>query len=523
MSQYSSVERAGDGRRGEVAALIERVIAFLDRTALENQGWLVGGYVRDRLLGRSSRDLDIIVPQEAIRLARAVADAFGGAFFILDNEREVARAVLSGADGVPVEVDVAVLRAPELRDDLRLRDFTVNAMAAESGRSLKELRVIDPFDGRGDIALSTLRVVTRDAFRDDPLRMMRAVRLAGELGFRIDSHTFRLIQRDAALIEEVAAERVCDELYRIVAAPGGWQQLRLLARTRLLGHVLPEAAALIGVEQTPPHYQDVFDHSRSVMAHLEGIFALVWPEGPYGRPEQVAGDPTIICDAGMWDEVAAMLAPYRDGLRAHLTLPLASGHLRREGLLWSALTHDWGKPAMRSLEPDGVVRFLNHDNWGALVAQNRAQALKLSGDEAAYLALLTGLHMRPAYLAHDYPASPRAVYRFFRDAQGAGPDCVLLSLADHMATRAPDPDAEHWQRRLGTARLLLESFFNQRAERVEPRPFFDGHRIMAEFGLRPGPQVGELIEGLREAQAAGEVTSASEALAWLTERVRPEP
>jgi hypothetical protein len=132
------------------------------------------------------------------------------------------------------------------------------------------------------------------------------------------------------------------------------------------------------------------------------------------------------------------------------------------------------------------------------------------------------MHMRPAYLAHDYPASPRAVYRFFRDAQGAGPDCVLLSLADHMAVRAPKPDLEHWRRRLGTARLLLDSYYNLRAERLEPEPFFDGHRIMAEFGLKPGPQVGQLIEGLREAQAAGEVTGPEEALAWLTERVRQE-
>jgi tRNA nucleotidyltransferase/poly(A) polymerase len=332
-----------------------------------------------------------------------------------------------------------------------------------------------------------------------------------------------LIRRDAALLTSASPERITDELQRIVAAPGAWQNLRLLAQADLLRFALPEAAALMGVEQSPPHYQDVFDHSRSVLAHLEGLFALLWPEGPYRRPRPVTGDATVICPEAMWDDAAALLTPFGDDLRAHLLTPLACGRLRREGLMWAALAHDWGKPAMRNNEEaTGRVRFFDHDNWGALLAQSRAQALKMSADESAYLAQVVRMHMRPGLLSHDYPPTTRSIYRYFKDAQGTGADTVLLSMADHMAVRAPQPDPDSWARRLGTARLMLESYFRHRAERIEPAPLFDGRRIMAAFGLKPGPQIGQLIDGLREAQAAGEVTTENEALAWLTEHVRPE-
>ena len=105
--------------------------------------------------------------------------------------------------------------------------------------------------------------------------------------------------------------------------------------------------------------------------------------------------------------------------------------------MWAALAHDWGKPAMRSEETNGRVRFFDHDNFGALLVENRARALKMSADETAYLTRLVQMHMRPGDLAHDYPPGPRAIYRYFRDAQRTGPDVVLLSLADQMAVRAP--------------------------------------------------------------------------------------
>jgi len=504
-------------REGVATAHADAVIALI--AAQGRPAWLVGGYVRDRLLGRPTHDLDVIVPEGGVRLVRAIANAFGGACFVLDAERDVGRAILRNQSGAPLEVDVARLRSPELHEDLSLRDFTVNAMAQEITSAGVSAELIDPFDGRGDLRKRLIRAVTESSLRDDPLRCLRAVRQAVELGFRIEEATYNLIRRDAALLANVAGERVRDELMRIVAAPGAWQHMRLLADLAILPIVLPEAAALIGVTQSPPHYQDVFDHTRSVMAHVEGLLALLWPEA-FAVPAPVPDDSTVIAAAWQWADVADLLAPYRDDLRRHLNQTLAAGRTRRDWLFWAALAHDWGKPAMRTVDADGRVRFYEHDQWGAVLVQHRGEALKFATDEIAYLARLVYGHMRPTHLAHDYPPSRRAIYRYYVAMGDAGPECGLLSLADSMATRAVPPDPESWRRRLEVTGRLLHVFFRERQERLEPAPLLDGHQLMAEFGLSAGPQIGRLLDGLREAQAVGEVTTLAEARAWLAERIR---
>jgi len=497
-------------------SLISDLLSFIRGRGI--RAWLVGGYVRDRLLDRANYDLDLIVPEGGIALARVIANAFGGGFFVLDRERDVARAVLRDEAGQSLAVDVARLRAADLVGDLALRDFTVNAIAVDVSGDWPA-GLLDPFDGRGDLARGVIRAVSENTFRDDPLRTLRAVRQAAELGFRIEDATAGLIRRDAALLAGVSAERVRDELWRIVTAPAAWRHLRLLAGLDLLRVVLPETAAMIGVQQTYPHYQDVFDHTRAVLAHAEGLVALLWPAGPYGRPEPVPDDTTLISSAGQWAEVADALAPYAADLRGHLMQELASGHTRRDGLFWAALAHDWGKPATSTTGPDGRIHFYEHEQAGAALAEARAWALRFSADEVAYLRVMVAGHMSPSHLAKEYPPGRRSLYRYFRDVGDAGPDCALLSLADHLAFWAAHPVPEHWPRRLGTFRLILETYFREHAARVAPRPFLDGRQIMAGFGLKPGPQIGRLLEGLREAQAAGEVTTPDQARVWVGEHI----
>jgi tRNA nucleotidyltransferase/poly(A) polymerase len=495
------------------SSLTDRVIAFIRQR--QQPAWLVGGFVRDRLLGRASHDLDLIVPEGGIRLARLLAADFDGASFVLDDERDVGRAILSEPAGESLEVDVARLRVPDLLDDLALRDFTVNAIVMDLQAAAPDSGVYDPFDGRADLARGLLRAVTEGTFRDDPLRMLRGVRMVAELGFRIEDATYNLIRRDAPLIQHVSAERVRDELMRILTAPGAWQHLRLLAALGLLRHTLPEAVAQRGVAQSLPHYQDVFDHTRSVVAHLEGIYALLWPKSGYALPRPIPSDPTQVAGEAQWTDVSEALAPYADDLRTHLSLPLASGHTRRDLLMWVAVTHDWGKPAKRTENDAGQTHFYDHDRWGALLVESRLQALKFSSDEVTYVARLTDLHMRPALLAHDFPPTRRAVYRYYRDADTTGPDCALLGVADQMAMQAQDFIPDAWQRRLSTTRTLLDAFFRAQPRSIAPVPLLNGRQIMTECGLKPGPRVGELLEALREAQAIGEVNSEAEARAWL--------
>jgi tRNA nucleotidyltransferase/poly(A) polymerase len=501
---------------GSPGQQVQQIVDFVRRRSSE--AWLVGGFVRDRLLQRETNDLDVIVPTGAIALARAVADAFAGQFFVLDEGRDVARTVLQGPRGRSLNVDVARLRASELARDLGLRDFTVNAMAV-SIRSGTVAEVIDPFGGRIDLRHGVIRVVAEGAFLDDPLRLLRAIRQAAELGFRVDDATYGLIHRDAALLTTVSAERVRDELARILSLPGSWESLQVLQDTGLLVRVLPEAAALVGVTQSAPHYQDVFVHTRSVLAHLEGLYGLIWPAKATRILERSQKDGPPLLDAVAWTELATVIEPYSQELGEYIGAAVSGARSRRDCLVWAALAHDWGKPVTRSVDENGKVRFLEHDRWGAVMTQARLRALRMSSDEVDYISRLVGFHMRPGYLTHDYPPSRRAVYRFFRDSAGSGPDCVLLSLADYAAIRAGNPYLEAWGRRLNTAGLLLGAYFLERPQRVDPVPLLDGRQLMAAFGLPQGPRVGMLLEGLREAQAAGEITRYEEALTWLAQQL----
>ncbi len=259
--------------------------------------------MRDALLGRPSHDVNLVLPGGVFELARDMARAFGGTCFVLDQERETSRVLLRSEAGEPLSVDLARLRAPGLPEDLALRDFTINAMAAEIRVEGGPLEIIDPLGGQGDLAGRLVAAVSDRAFLDDPLRTLRGVRLAVELGFDIGAGTRGLIRRDAGLLAGSAAERVRDELARILGAPGAWQHLRLMASLDLLRPVLPEAQALAGVGQSEPHYLDVFDHTRAVLAHAEGLLAAIEGTGHVQATSSVSA-PVILSPAcrrgGIW-------------------------------------------------------------------------------------------------------------------------------------------------------------------------------------------------------------------------------
>ena len=493
------------------APVEDRVIAYLQQH--REKAWLVGGYVRDRLRGDASHDMDVIVPDGGIRLARSIANAFDGAWFILDEARDVGRAILGRDATVPLCVDVARLRAPDLLTDLSLRDFTVNAMALD----LQFLEsVIDPFDGEADLATGTIRAVTEGAFTDDPLRILRGVRLAAELGLRIEDATFLLMRRDAALLQGVAGERVRDELDRIVAAARSWRWLHVLAQLGVLRVVLPESAAQIRVAQSPPHYQDVFGHTQSVLAHLETLLALL--SGEAGASGAIEDDEGLrVAGAEAWNIVSELIDAYGGQLQSDLQSAIGSGRQRSSLLKWAALMHDWGKPAVRSVAGQ-AVHFYRHEDVGARLAVERATSLHFSNGETQYLRAVVGLHMRLPLLAQETTPSDRAVYRLCRDASNVGPDLVLLALADRLSISLAPTELGALERTVAVAKRVLLRYRDGGEGGPVPAPLLDGSRIMAFLGIPSGPRVGRIIEGLREAQAIGEVRTEAEAYRWLGSR-----
>lgn len=460
--------------------------------------WWVGGYLRDSLLEVESDDLDVVVPVKAIRWARAVANHFDGAFYVLDAERGAARAILNRKGRAPLVVDVARLRGDTIEADLALRDFTVNALALEGGSSGG--RIIDPHDGLTDLQQGRLRMVSLDTFRTDPLRLLRAVRLQAQLRFSLTPETEIRLQGDAPLLSQVSAERVRDELVRIIAQPACAHHLARLNDLGLLSLALPELSTCRGVEQNAPHYLDVFRHTLETLRHAEALLvSLGLRRGPVDGPSRLASLPVA-------------LEPWREVLKEALSTPTSNGRTQADLFLWSALAHDWGKPETRSLDPDGRIRFIGHSKVGADRATNRITALRFTTEEVRDVAAIVRHHMRPSHLAHEGRPTRRALYRFFRDVGAVTVPVLLLSLADYLGVRGPTLEEEHWQEWLTFIGEMLQAWF-ARPDLSRPQSLLSGRDLMSTLHIGQGPQVGRLLAALQEAQAVGEVATREDALA----------
>ena len=452
--------------------------------------YAVGGTPRDLLLGRTPVDLDIVTQGDPRLASERLAQVLHGSTFALDAERGHYRITLP-PDAILHEIDVS--RAPDLLADLKHRDFTIDAMAAPVRANGNLGDLIDPTGGLPDLDSMTLRKVSPAALRDDPLRLLRAVRLTVELGLEIDPETEDTIRELALSVTNSAGERQREELIRILATPRAAQGIRLLDALGLLQELMPEVTAARGVGQpSEHHYWDVFDHSVEALAALDLMLSPV-------------------ADPSRW------LAPtFRDvltgfDLNAYLN-GLVGGHSRRVLLKLAGLLHDVSKPETKAEEPDGRIRFLGHPEQGAAKAEAICGRLRFGGKETHFVSLLVEEHLRPTQLSHagELP-SKRALYRFFRDLGDAAPACLFLSLADAAAAQGPRLERDRWAGHVAYVRWVLENGQQQEAVAKAAR-LIDGEALMAALDLKPGPEVGRLLTAIDEAHAVGELSTQEEAI-----------
>jgi tRNA nucleotidyltransferase/poly(A) polymerase len=473
--------------------------------------YLVGGAVRDALRGVSSHDLDFAVPHGAIKLAFTVANALGVPAFVLDRERDTGRVVLD-KDGIML--DFARFRGNDLEADLRGRDFTVNAMAWRIGGP-PDQNVTDPTGGVSDLAQGILRQTRDGAIAEDPVRALRAVRLRHSLGFSLEPTTAKAAAAAAASLGRISAERVRDELLRIMNLHAVAAALEELMALGLLPAVLPEIAALGPLQQSPPHRDRVLAHTQSVLRWLTALTRhLLGQDAQPGSGRQ----------ATLPSEAVTLLASFRHGLQEHLERPVAGLLTGLDLLVWSGLFHDAGKAAAQTEDASGRIRFLGHEQAGATLVASRLRALRFSNEAIRHVEAVVAGHMRPLLLAQQSSVSRRAVFRYFRALDGAGIDVVLLSLADHLATYEgatdPAPGDAAWEALIAVCRQLLAHYYEAYETTVRPTPLVDGHALMEALGIAAGPELGRLLRLIEEAQAAGEVATRTEALALASRERR---
>jgi poly(A) polymerase len=469
------------------------------------RAWLVGGATRDRALGRSSSDLDVVVDGDPAAAARAIARASGAAGFALSEEFGAWRVVARDRSW---QLDVEPLRAGSIAADLALRDFTVNAIA----EPLAGGEPIDPLGGLEDLAARRLRAAAPDAFASDPLRVLRLARLAVELELEPEPETLLAARRRAAGLGGCSAERVFVELRRIISSPAALRGLRLMGETGATAAVLPELEALREVQQSRFHHTDVYGHTLEV---LEQTIALT--DSLAGAPPPGGSDSA----AGLPPPLAEVVSPEHRGRLAGLMAErLADELTRAEALRWGALLHDLAKPLTREVRPgDGRITFIGHDSVGAELARAVLGRLRASERLRAHVAGLVRHHLRLGFLVHEpQPLARRTVYGYLRACTPVAVDVTLLSVADRLATRG-ERSEESIQAHLRLARGVLADALRWQIE-GQPAPLLRGDQLGRELGIPAGPRLGELLEELAAAQYAGEVSTPEEALAHARRRVQ---
>ena len=439
--------------------------------------WIVGGALRDELLGRPVRDVDIAVAGDPERAAREAAAKLKGPVFRLSEAFGAWRVIDRRGGRV---FDFSALQGNTIEEDLAQRDFTVNAMA----RPREGGELIDPFGGRADLESRTLRVLGAQAYESDPLRALRLVRLAAELGFTSDRDTESLTRAAASRVAEAAAERVFAELRRLVISDGVIEGMVLADRLGVLATVLPELSALHSVEQSHYHHLDVYDHTLEVLSRLIELERDAPP-----------------------------------ALRAVLDEPLADELTRGQALRFGALLHDIGKPPTREVREDGRVTFMRHDRIGEGMVRSVCRRLRTSERLSRFVEALTRHHLVLGFLVHERPLDRRRVYRYLTRTSPVEVEVTLLSCADRLATGGRNAERAT-QAHLELAGELMDAALDWR-EHGPPRLPLRGDELAAELGVAPGPELGRLLGELEEAAYAGEAGTRAEAVE-LARRLKSE-
>ena len=451
---------------------------------------LVGGAVRDLVLGRPVNDFDFVVPTQSLELAKKVRHQLHAVGFTLDDERQTGRVILNQGKPNEIILDFVIYTGGSLFEDAKNRDFTINTLLLD----LKQPEeVIDLLGGLADLDAKVLKAASACSMQLDPLRVLRGIRFKRTFNLEIELQTESLMREAAGSLAQVSGERIRDELFKILAQSDIAEAFRLIDRLGALAPVFPELAAIRLQPAIYPHVHPLWEHTLQVITYLEVLL------GSLANP--VGGNTAIYMQPAK-----EMLAQYAEQVQDLLSQPIQAGRPRRSLLMLAALYHDVGKPLTQTQDEKGRFHFYGHDKAGSELMEKRARALMLGKEEVGYLSLLVSQHMRIHHFSKPgIELTDRAVYRYFRDLGAAGVDNALLSLADTLAAVEDTLPMEAWKREVDAVGKLLAAWFNRQEALIQPPKLLDGQDLQRIFGLEPSPLLGEILAALRETQAAGEV------------------
>jgi len=437
--------------------------------------YIVGGAVRDALMHRPIKDLDMTAPfGSAIKTARQFTDALNGDIFIMDKERDVARVFLTINERKLV-IDFAGMRGDTLHDDLLARDFTINAIAVDFHSNLSE--IIDPLDGEQHIQDKLIHLCSLTSLSDDPLRSVRGIRQAVQLRFHIAPTTLKEIRAVASDITTVSPERLRDELHSMFVLQNVTGGLKIATTLKLIDHILPQF--------TPLLYGDS-DKKAQVFQSLDKLNTILTSIS-YKRTDNTASN----FDMGM---LVIQLDRYRAKLNDHLNHQWANDRQHRF-LLNVGMLLLW----LKSADPDAIKP----------TAYELGEHLRLSANETKQLTAMCQGAL--AFNAMTDTPDVLSQHRFWFVYKEAGIDAVLLAVASYLGQVGIYLQQQDWLIQVEKAIMTLDAYFTHYDTVVNPQLWIDGHQLIEQYQVPQGPQIGEILTQLREAQVTQQVQSEDEA------------
>lgn len=442
--------------------LIKKIIKFSDG----KQIYLVGGCIRDYLLGKENYDKDIIADfEDAEEYAQNLAQNLDATFITLDDENKIYRLVMKDKTNY---IDIAKLIGKNIDDDLKRRDFTINSVAV----NLKNYEILDINNGIEDLKNKTIKGICDKNFEDDPLRLLRAYRFQSALGFKIDEHLKKIIDKNYKNLNKIATERINQELVKLFE--GKYTDETLKNMGEMIDYIFPVMKEVKKVPPNSHHHLPLFYHSIETVKQIQ-----------------------ILYDNST------------DEIKEHLK--------SRFGLLkLGAFLHDIGKPQTWTIEEDtGRHRFIKHDDIGSKIVVPTLKNLCFSKKQINYIACLIKNHIYPSQVIVSQGDKDKSYMRFIRKMDDNVIDIILIAMADRLSARGPEITEETVNQNITGLNNLL-NYYIEIKPTLKPLPvLLDGNEIMKMFNLKPSPKLGKLINQLKEAQISGEVNTKSDAICYI--------
>ena len=448
------------------------MIQFISNILPQAKGaYIIGGSIRDLLLGRTPTDYDIAVTENPEKFAKKITAKTTGHLVKMGKPRQKIIRVIAGNN----TFDVASLNGASIEDDLNKRDFTINAIAY----ALSSKEIIDCLGSLQDLADKKVRMVSKEVFRKDPIRLIRAYRIGACLNFEIESHTASVIKNNAELIQNSAGERIRVELFKMFGTPKSHYYLSQMADIGLLTAIFPDLGRLKGCLQNRHHIYDAFEHTMKAYYHLETIL---------NKPSKLLPDTS--------SQIRQCIDKKKEAL-----------------LKCAILLHDIGKPSVKTLDNKGNSHFYGHAQKSADMTKKISQRLKFSNLEKCFIDFIIRNHIKPLFLytAHQKKTLTRkGLTRFFIKCGENTPALLLHAIADIKAKQSNINQENKFF--IAFAKEMIHYFFYSFKPKSKEPPLITGYDLIHIFGLTPSPIFKTILNFVEEAKLTNKVKSRSEAL-----------